>query len=155
MTESRLPENDFAAAFEDALARLQAQVESACAAQRDWPAQIAVGIRAAFAFAADHPETARLLTCEALAHGEEGQRQYHRMISYFATLLLPGRKLYAGDPPPIAESAIAGGVTLLVGRRLERGRGEQLPAAAAEATQFVLTPYVGADEARKVASEHC
>lgn len=150
-------ENDFVAAFEDAFARLRVRIETACATQTEWPAQVAVGTRAAFAFAADDPQTARLLTSEALGRGEAGQRQYERMISHFASLLAPGRDLHAADTPPpaIAESAIAGGVALLVGRHLTRGREDQLPAVAAEAAQFVLTPYVGIEAARQVASEHC
>lgn len=158
MTGERLSENDFAAAFEDAFARLQLHIEATCAAQSDWPARVAVGIRAAFAFAFDDPETARLLTREALTRGgEQGQRHYQRMVSYFAALLLPGRALCAdgNGPPAIAESAIAGGVVLLVGRQLERGREDQLPATAAEAVEFVLIPYIGIDQARRVASEHC
>jgi hypothetical protein len=150
-----VPESNFATAFEQAFARLRAQIGRACVTQGEWPAQVAAGVRAAFAFAAAHPDAARLLTCEALARGEEGQFQYRGMISYFATLLLPGRDLYPGGGarPPIAESAAVAGVTLLVGRRLERGQEDQLPAAAADAVQFILIPYIGIDEARRVARE--
>lgn len=152
----RASPRDFAAAFEEAFADLRAQIGKACATQDEWPAQVAVGVRAAFAFAVNYPDAARLLTCEALARGEEGQFHYRGMISYFATLLLLGRELHADDTtrPPIAESAAAAGVTLLVGRRLERGQADQLPAAAANAAEFILIPYIGADEARRVVSEH-
>lgn len=151
------PVRDFAAAFAEAFADLRAEIEKACATRDEWPAKVAVGVRAAFAFAASHPDAARLLACEALARGEDGQLRYRGMISYFASLLLPGRKLHADDStrPPIAENAAAAGVTLLVGRRLERGQEDQLPAAAREAAEFILIPYIGADEARRVASEHC
>jgi len=154
---ARLATRDFAAAFEGAFADLRARIDEACATRDEWPAQVAVGVRAAFAFAASHPDAARLLTCEALARGEQGQLHYRGMISYFATLLLPGRDLCPGDgaPAAIAESAAVAGLTLLVGRRLELGREDELPTAAAGAAEFVLTPYVGIDEARRIASEHC
>jgi hypothetical protein len=157
MTRRQLPARDFAAAFEDAFAELRAQIGKACATQDEWPAQVAAGVRAAFAFAVSHPDAAGLLTCEALARGEEGQFHYRGMISYFATMLLPGRDLHPGGGarPPIAASAAAAVVTQIVGRRLERGQEDQLPAAAREAAEFILIPYMGVDEARRVASEHC
>lgn len=148
--------DDFAAAFEAEFARLQARVETACANQWEWPARIAAGIRAAFAFAADHPHAARLLTTEALASGEKGQLLHGRMISYFAAGLLPGRELDPRneDLPTILESAMAGGVALVIGRRLDHGREGELPLAAVEAIEFVLTPYVGIDEARRISRKH-
>lgn len=153
----RASQREFAAAFEQAFADLRAQIGKACATQDEWPARVAAGVQAAFAFAVSHPEAARLLTCEALARGEEGQFHYRGMISYFATLLLPGRDLYPvdGGRPAISENAMAAGVAQLVGRRLKRGQEDQLPTAAREAAEFILIPYVGVDEARRVVSEHC
>jgi hypothetical protein len=157
MTSRQLPAHDFAAAFERAFAELRTQIGKACTAQQEWPARVAIGVQAAFAFAISNQDAARLLTCEALARGEEGQFHYRGMISYFATLLLPGRDLYPvdGGRPAISESAMAAGVAQLVGRRLKRGQEEELPAAAADAVQFILIPYIGVDQARRVASEHC
>jgi hypothetical protein len=48
---------------------------------------------------------------------------------------------------------MAGGVVSLVAWRLGRGRERELPAIAGEAIQFVLTPYLGAQEARRIGSE--
>lgn len=157
MAETDVLGDDFAAAFEDAFSRLRIQIETACADEREWPVRIAVGIRAAFAFAADHPDAARLLTNEALARGEKSQVQYQRMISYFAALLLSARDPGSDDghQSTVAENAMAGGVALLVGRRLAHDREDELPAAASEAAQFVLTPWVGIDQARQIANEHC
>ncbi len=46
---------------------------------------------------------------------------------------------------------MASGVVMLVARRLYQDREGELPALAPEAIQFVLTPYLGAEEARLVA----
>lgn len=140
-------------AFENAFALLRGRIATACATQRERPARVAAGVHAAFAFAVEQPKAARTLTCEALARGEEGQYQYGGLISYFATLLLSGRKLYASEvagPPPLTETALVSGVTLMVGRRLDQGREDELPAAAAATIQFVLTPYMGVETARTV-----
>jgi hypothetical protein len=48
---------------------------------------------------------------------------------------------------------MAGGVAMLVAQRLDRGAASELPALAPEAIQFVLTPYLGAAEARRVGAE--
>jgi hypothetical protein len=144
---------DFASGFERAFARLQIEVETACARQADWPSQVAVGIRAALDFAAAQPAAARALTTDALAAGYE---RYDRMLTYFGERLLPGRELSPeGEQlPEIVERALTGGLSMLVAQRLEKGNEAELPGAAEEAIQFVLAPYVGAEEAGRLATLH-
>jgi hypothetical protein len=145
----RQPE-DFATAF----ARLQVRIESACVAEVSWPEQVAAGIRAALAFAATEPDVARQLTTDALAGGREGFIRYDRMISHLGEWLLPGRALSPDGErlPEITEKAMVGGVAMLVAHRVDLGRQAELPDLASEAIQFALTPYLGTQEARRVAS---
>jgi hypothetical protein len=145
--------DEFANTFESALARLQIRIETACAAEAEWPAQMAAGIRAALGFAAAEPSAAEVLTNEAMAGGKAGFARYDRMIDHFAEALRPGR---AERPegewlPEITEKTMVGGVAMLVAQRLNFGRHAELPALAPEAVQFVLTPYLGAADARRVA----
>lgn len=146
--------DDFASAFEVEFARLRVRLETACVEEKAWPARVAAGIRACCVFAAEHPEEARLLTSEALARDEESRLLYEQMISYFAAMLRPGRDLNSrsGELPAITESAMAGGVAMLIGRRLDQGQEAELPALAADAIVFVLTPYVGIESARRFAA---
>jgi hypothetical protein len=146
--------DDFANAFEPAFARLQIRVETACAAEAGWPEQVAAGIRAALRFAAADPASARALTSDALAAGKEGFARYDRMIEHFGERLLPGRALRPEGErlPEIVEKAMVGGIAMLIAQRLTAGREAELPAAAPEAIQFVLTPYLGTDEARRIAA---
>jgi hypothetical protein len=143
------------AAFDLALAELRRRVENACEAEDEGPARIAAGIRACFAFAIEQPRTARLLTVEALTGGEGSQRRYRAMIAHFARLLRPAREFDFANPdlPAITESAMAGSVAQLIARRLDHGRRGELPTVAAEAVEFVLIPYVGIEEARRLAGE--
>jgi hypothetical protein len=147
--------DDFANAFESAFASLQIRIETACAAEAGWPAQVAAGIAAALRFAAADPGGARVLTSEALAEGRAGYERYDRMIAHFGGRLLPGRILSPEGErlPEITERAMAGGIAMLVAQRLDLGREEELPALAPEAIQFVLTPYLGAEEARRLGAE--
>jgi hypothetical protein len=145
--------DDFAFAFDSAFAALQVQIESACAMPEEWPDRVAAGIHAAFEWVAAEPSAAQLLTNDALAGGSAGFDRYERMVAYIAELLVPGRERSAHSErlPEITERAMASGVTMLVAQRLSLGREAELPAIAAEAIQFVLTPYLGGAEARRVA----
>jgi hypothetical protein len=145
--------DDFANAFEPALARLQIRVETACASEAEWPGQVAAGIRATFAFAAAEPAAAEVLTNEAMAGGKAGFARYDRMIEHFAEALRPGRaQCLEGEwLPEITEKTMVGGVAMLIAQRLTFDRYAELPALAPEAIQFVLTPYLGAADARRVA----
>jgi hypothetical protein len=148
-------QEDFASAFERALARLQGRIEAACTGEPDWPRQIAAGINAAFEFARTEPDSARVLTVEARARGGDGFDPYARMIFHFGSYLLPGRELSpdGGLLPEITEQALVGGVATMIAQRLGDGRRAELPEVRAEATQLLLTPYIGADEARRVAAD--
>lgn len=112
-----------------------------------WPSGVAASIRAALAFAARAPVAAN----EALANGREGYARYDGMLDHFAERLLPGRALRPEGQhlPAIIEKALVGGIAVLVAQRLDQA-GE-LPVLAPEAIQFVLTPYLGVVEARRVA----
>jgi len=145
--------DDFAVAFDSAFATLQVRIESACAGAEKWPAGVAAGIHAAFGWVAEEPREAQLLTNDALAGGSTGFERYERMIAYAAELLAPGREQaeHGARLPEITERAMASGVAMLVAQRLSMGREAELPSLAPEAAQFVLTPYLGSAEARKVA----
>jgi len=146
--------DDFADAFEFAFARFQVAIEEACVVQAEWPEKVAAGIRAAFDLAATDPAAVRALTTDEMASGHAGFLRYDRMISHFAEQLLPGRHQRAEGRhlPEITERAMASGVVTLIAQRVDRGRHAELPGLAPEATQFVLTPYLGAVEARRIAT---
>lgn len=154
MDETARQPDDFASAFEAAFAELQVRIESACIAEAAWPDRVAAGIHTALEWAAAEPGAAGVLTNGALAAGAPGFARYERMISYIAGLLAPGRgESPHGDRlPELTERAMASGVAMLVAQRLSLDREGELPSIAAEATQFVLTPYLGTAEARRIAS---
>jgi hypothetical protein len=153
MNETARHRDDFATAFEAAFARLQVAIEEAWASEADWPAQVATAIRAAFEFAAADPIAANVLTNDALAQGADGIARHRRLVGYTAGLLEPGREERSdgSELPEVLERALAGGLAFLVAQRLDQGRAAELPALAPEAIEVVLAPYIGADEARRIA----
>jgi len=145
--------DDFASAFESAFARLQVRLELACAEDAAWPRRVVVAVREGLELAAADPDDASMLTTAALAHGADGLARYERLMAYLAGLLEGGRaeSPHGADLPPTTERSIAGGVATIVANRLDRGRAAQLPDLHAELVQFVLTPYMGTEEARRIA----
>jgi hypothetical protein len=155
MTEA--PGQDgFPRSFESAFARLQIVIVEACGGEDEWPDRAAEAIAAALRFAAEDPVSVRLLTSEALARGADGINRHERLIAYLSRSLVPGRRQRpdGGRLPEITEDAIAGGIVMLVAQRIDRGEELELPAAAPDVIEFVLTPYLGAAEARRVGSAH-
>jgi hypothetical protein len=144
----------FAHAFEAAFGRLQVAILEACAREPVWSAKVAAGVRVSLDLAASDPAAAQILTNEALATGREGLERYERLIAYLEDRLLPGRSERADGEslPAVTERAMAGGLVTLVAQRVDQGQEDELPALAPEAIQFVLTPYLGGEEARRVAA---
>lgn len=147
------PGDGFAAAFDEAFARLCDHVVAACAAQAEGALRVAASVRAAFEFAIADPGAARLLTDEALHRGEEGQARHRAMIRHFAGLLRSATERLPAEQrrTPVVEEGVAAGIALLIGSRLRDDRTEQLESIVADAAQFALIPYVGAEEARRLA----
>jgi hypothetical protein len=154
MEEIGNPPDGFASAFEAAFARLQVRLEEACAGSADWSDGIAAAVRATLEFAAAEPAAANTLTNEAMAAGRDGIARRERLLAYAGEGLARGRGLrsQSGDLPRVTEHALVGGVAALIGERLASGRAAELPALAPEAIQFVLTPYLGTAEARRISS---
>lgn len=145
---------DFASAFEAAFARLQVLLEMVCVGDRPWPERVSIAVRQALEFAAADPEVAGVLTAGALAEGVDGVERYERLMAYVASLLEAGRaeSPHGADLPATTERSLAGGVATIVANRVDRGRAAELPGLVAEMVQFILTPYLGTEEARRVAT---
>lgn len=144
---------DFVTAFESAFARLQVLLEMACVGDTPWPQRVVAAVRGGLDLAAADPDAAGTLTTTALAHGADGLARYERLMTYLAGLLEGGRaeSPHGTDLPPTTERSIAGGVATIVANRVDRGRAAELPGLHAELVQFVLTPYMGTAEARRIA----
>jgi hypothetical protein len=144
---------DFTSAFEAAFARLQVAAEDAYMSHADWADRVVAVIHVAFGFAASDPSAAHTLTSQPLGHGSEGAARYERLVDYWAGLLSPGREHCPGsvELPETIERALAGGILALIAQRVDQGCAEELPELVPDAIQFVLTPYLGIDQARRIA----
>src|SRR5215203_2359542 len=137
-------------AFPLALANLETAMLDACAAEREWPAQVAAGICAGVDHAIAHPEVAETLASD-LRPGTDTLRRYESVIGRLAGFLrakAPTEKRLPGS----TDEALVAGMVGLVGDHLRIGRLDRLTELRADLVLLTLLPYLGFAEAQKWAN---
>lgn len=142
-------------AHEAAFERFLVSVVRACNSESDWSLKVRAAIWDALDFAAAEPGQAQLLVLDAIAADAEVARRVLASNDHLAALLSAGRRqsAQAAALPELTEKALIGALTAIVGGRLMNGDVESLPGLAPQLIELVLMPYVGAEEARRVAAE--
>jgi AcrR family transcriptional regulator len=142
------------AAHERAFERLSKVLVDACRVQAAWPDRVAGAISAALEFAVESPHEAQLVVvaCHTASEPKLASRG-HAAHEKLADLLRAGRQQaeVAHTPPELTEQAVVGAAMAVVGARLLAGEVDGLPSLAPELTQIILTPYLGDEEAQRVA----
>lgn len=143
----------YLAAFDAGVELLAERLQAAWAQAKDWPRQTRAALATSLEFFAASPELARLLLTEPFVAGPAISRRYQDEIGRLTPFLALGRELSAEGPsfPASTERGLIGSVASQIGRKASAGEGEELPGLLADLTQFTLTPYLGATEARRVA----
>jgi AcrR family transcriptional regulator len=146
-------EDCFLAAQEFAMSAALERVVAAAGEISDWPRRVRAGLTAFLTYVGEEPALARTCMVESLSAGPASVKYYEESQQAFVSLFQLGRDVspHGGALPETLEEALIGGVFWIVYQRLtspEAGKiGELLP----ELTEFILTPYLGADEARGIA----
>jgi AcrR family transcriptional regulator len=140
-----LATQDFA--VEEALRR----ITEAAAAEEDWEARTTAGLGAFLKYVSDEPALARTCIVEALSAGEAAQERYEQSLQAFVPLLRGGREHapQGDDLPETLEETIIGGIFWVIYQRIVLGQAEQLESLLPDLRDFALTPYLGADPARR------
>ena len=142
------------AAHERAFERLSRVIVDACRAEAAWSDRVAAAIAASLAFAVESPSEAQLVVvaCHTASEPKLASRG-HAAHEKLADLLRAGRQQaeVAHAPPELTEQAVVGAAMAVVGTRLLAGEIDSLPLLAPELTQVILTPYLGDEEAQRVA----
>jgi AcrR family transcriptional regulator len=147
----------FVAAYDTVMAELRERVSDAFEEADDWPHAIKAGIGAMLHFLAAEPHLARLCMVEALVAGPVVVERYDAAIQGFVPYFQSGRE---GRSPEVlerlsaaTEEALVGGMVSLISRRIIAGKTEELEELLPDLVEFTLTPYLGSEEAAKVAKE--
>lgn len=144
----------FVAAYDDAVGRLRKEVREACAGETGWTERVAAALEAMLAFLAREPARADLLLVEGLRAGPAVYARFQKAVQSFVPLLSEGAPApEQGDAPGdgVAE-AVVGGTASLLSRWVLAGESEELEARFPEIAEFALTPYLGSEEARRMAA---
>lgn len=146
----------FAVAYEAAVARIREAVREACAkpAPDDRAARLRSGLGALLSLLAGDPPLASIVLVEGLRAGPEIYDRYQAALEEFVELV---REVAPPDGdgaeiPAATHEAVVGGIASLLGRRVLAGEAERLDRLFPEVSEFALTPYLGAEEARRIVS---
>jgi AcrR family transcriptional regulator len=149
-------EECFLAAFDVVVAHLEDLVVEAARGEPDWSHQVIAGLRAALRFFTEEPELARLCLVEPVTSTPLIATRFRDVVIDKSRALKPGRLERGGEAeelPDSTEDSLLGGLIALVSRSIVTGVGDSLEDLLPDLLDFVLSPYLGPDGARKLVAE--
>lgn len=144
-------EDCFAAAYEMIVAHVLDSMLSAPGAGEEWPDRVRARLAALLDVLARDTAVARCFLVEPLAAGGDIAARYREAMQLLAAALRP-------EPPPsqlnmeVRDQALIGGIATLIVRRLNSGGVSRLPDLLSDLTELALAPYVGRQEAKRLAA---
>jgi AcrR family transcriptional regulator len=146
-------EDAFLVAYELGHSRGLDIVERAFANAPDWRTGVRDGLYNLTEYLASEPSFARLSLMGTSVATPRAVKLSERGVSAYAQLLAPGLEEVPKSkrPPAIALDAIAGGLQEIFLHYAAHGRLQELPELAPEATYIALAPFLGTQEAARVA----
>jgi AcrR family transcriptional regulator len=146
-------EQCFLAAFEVVLSHLRELIAEAVAGVEGWPQQAIAATRATLSFLASEPDLARLCLVESRSAGPAVAARFNEAVGEMAPLLALGRseRPEASRLPDSTEDSTIGSVVSLAQRKVAAGEAEQLQDLLPDCAELVLLPYLGPEEATRLA----
>jgi len=143
----------FEVAYECIFERYLSRLLQACEAQSSWPLKVKVGIGVTLDLVAASPLEAQFLAVEAMAVNDDFRRRVLDSRDRLARLLVAGRTetAHGSELPGVIEAALVGGIAGVIAAQLQDGEAKHLPALAPELVELTLNPYLGREEAARVA----
>jgi AcrR family transcriptional regulator len=144
----------FVAAYEDAVEQLRAEALAACGAQGEWGERVCAALAAVLDWLAREPARASLLLVEGLRAGPDIYDRFQAAVQGFVPMLAEDAPAPAssGQAPEAIDEAVVGGVVSLLGRRVLADDAGSLERFFPDIAEFVLSPYVGSEKARRIVS---
>ena len=145
----------FLAAFEVVVGHIRELAEEAIASVDDWPDQAVAAARAVLLFFTAEPDLARLCLVESQAAAPVVSARFHEAVHEVVPYLEQGRAERTGERelPATTEESTIGALAMLISRKVAAGEAEQLEELLPEVVEFILTPYLGAEEATRFSRE--
>jgi AcrR family transcriptional regulator len=142
------------AAFDRIVAEGAAAVTEAVAETDGWPEEMAAGLTYLLDLIVADPGRARIALVEVQAAGPRAYARYEEAVDRAAPKLREGRE-FSKEVSALSgtlEEAILGGILWIVHQRLVNGQLDDADALLGEAIQISLSPYLGDEEAKRLAA---
>jgi AcrR family transcriptional regulator len=148
-------EECFLAVFDAVVAHIRELIGAAVGAAPDWPQRAIAAAREVLAFLAAEPELARLVLVESQSAGPVVAARFRAEVQELVPPLELGRRERSDDRelPPTTEDSTIGALVSLAGRKVAAGEAERLGELLPDFTEFILSPYLGPDEAARLARQ--
>ena len=117
-----------------------------------WPQAVKQTVTTLAQYLAQDPVFARLAFFEIFTGGPAAFELAEQMFQTFTGMFQPGHDQHPNVPQVVSE-AITGGLWNVIQHEIGHGRAAQLPELAPELTYIALTPFLGAHEAVRIATE--
>jgi len=145
-------EDCYQAAYEASFEFLRETTEAGASEER-WPNSVRAGLEALLESLGAHPDLAGFFLISPASVGDEIAVRHHRAMRELVETLVADAPEAAGDDL-VAETraeALAGGLTRLTAMKVSAGKAGELPALLPDLVELFLRPYVGSEEAVRVA----
>jgi AcrR family transcriptional regulator len=143
----------FLAAYDMVADHIRASMRAAGESFTEWPQQVRAALATMLRFLAAEPELARLCMVEPVAAGGEIAARHRASMQGFVEILKAGRPEHSGSRPlpDATEETLVGGIVSLIVREISAGRTEDLEQLLPDLIELILAPYVGNEEAERLA----
>jgi AcrR family transcriptional regulator len=145
----------FLAGYEMVANHIRDSMQVAAAAFEEWPQKVRAALGTMLSFLAGEPDLARVCMIEPVAAGGEIAAKHRASMQGFVEILKAGRPEHSGERPlpEATEATLVGGIVSLVVREINAGRAEQLEDLLPDLVELTLAPYLGGEEASRLARQ--
>jgi AcrR family transcriptional regulator len=142
------------AAYSTIFRRYLGLVTRSCDSEEEWPLKVKAAIGTTIDYAVVEPAAVRLLTIDAIASGVDVAHAVLESADQLAELLRAGRKYgpLGSGLPELTEKALVGAISAILSSRLVKEEPRHLHALEPQLVELTLMPYVGVEEASRVAA---
>jgi AcrR family transcriptional regulator len=146
-------EDCYRAAYEACLELVEGEMLAAAERQETWPERVRAGLEALLEVLAPSPDLAAFFVISPTTAGDAVSERHYQAMSGLISALTASPP----DPPaakgvaPISPEVLAGGVTRLIAGKVSAGKTAELPDLLPGLTELILRPFVGTEEAIRVA----
>lgn len=144
----------FLAAYEMVADHVRASMQAAAESFEDWPQKVRAALATMLRFLAGEPELAHICMIEPVAAGGEVAARHRASMQGLVEILKAGRPEHAGERPlpEATEETLVGGIVSLIVREISAGRTAELEKLLPDLIELTLAPYLGTEEAERLAA---